>query len=70
MTAIANVYCYFERRAMSTAPKWEWNHQIVDGGQSYKGYDQLINFRWGFDKNNDDYNLRLNDPTLGYDEVW
>lgn len=70
MTAIANVYCYFERRAMTSTPQWHWNPEIVDGGQAYNGYDQLINFRWGFDKNNELYNDRLNDPVLGYDEVW
>ena len=68
MTAIANVYCYFERRTMTSAPAWEWNPYLVDG--NYTGYDQLTNFRWGFDKNNEIYEKRLNDPALGYDEVW
>lgn len=73
MAAIANVYCYFERRNM-TGPNWSWKASLVDGGD--KGYDQLTNFRSGFLKNNIKYGLdpsyseRLNDPALGYDEVW
>ncbi|MBE6444439.1 MAG: hypothetical protein E7019_00055 [Alphaproteobacteria bacterium] len=62
MTAIANVYCYFERRSMSD-PDWEWNTNYVDN------YDQISNFRLGFERDND-YSDRLNDPALGYDEVW
>ena len=65
MTAIANVYCYFERRNIDEAPAWKWNSNFVD-----TGYDQLTNFRFGFEKNNSEYNERLNDPALGYDEVW
>ena len=67
MTAIANVYCYFERRNM-TGPTWQWNSALVDGGGS--GYDQLTNFRKGYHKNNDNYRRRLNDPALEYDEAW
>ena len=70
MAAIANVYCYFERRDMKTAPIWKWNPKFVDGGDSGSGYDQLTNFRSGFLKDNTEYNERLNDPALGYDEVW
>ena len=70
MAAIANVYCYFERRDMKTAPVWKWNTELVDGGDSGSGYDQLTNFRSGFLKNNTEYNKRLNDPALGYKEVW
>ena len=79
MTAIANVYCYFERRIWSGDTAWEWNNEYVDGGGIVKsdgsitpgvGYDQLTNFRSGFEKNNAPYNKRLNDPALGYDEVW
>ena len=79
MTAIANVYCYFERRIWSGDTAWEWNNEYVDGGGTVNsngsitpgvGYDQLTNFRFGFEKNNVDYNKRLNDPALGYDEVW
>ena len=65
MTAIANVYCYFERRNMPAPTSWSWGSSYVD-----TGYDQLTNFRYGFEKHNDKYNLRLNDPALGYDEVW
>ena len=67
MTAIANVYCYFERRDMDN-PDWKWKTHLVDGGSS--GYDQLTNFRRGYNKNNSDYTDRLNDPVLKYDEVW
>ena len=79
MTAIANVYCYFERRAFESDPDWTWNNTYVDGGGIVNsngsitpgvGYDQLTNFRFGFEKNNEAYNERLNDPALGYDEVW
>lgn len=79
MTAIANVYCYFERRIWSGDTAWEWNNEYVDGGGTVNsngsitpgvGYDQLTNFRFGFEKNNVPYNKRLNDPALGYDEVW
>ena len=65
MTAIANVYCYFERRDINETPSWSWNPDYVD-----TGYDQLTKFRFGFEKNNTDYYKRLNDPALNYDEVW
>ena len=73
MAAIANVYCYFERRDMPD-PNWSWKTSLVDGGD--RGYNQLTNFRSGFlknnigDKLNPSYSKRLNDPALGYDEVW
>ena len=67
MAAIANVYCYFERRNM-TNPDWGWKQNLVDGGAV--GYNQLTNFRSGYLKNNPSYRERLNDPALGYDEVW
>ena len=67
MAAIANVYCYFERRNM-TNPDWGWKQNLVDGGAV--GYNQLTNFRSGYLKNNSSYRERLNDPALGYDEVW
>lgn len=67
MAAIANVYCYFERRNMEN-PTWSWKQNLVDGGAV--GYNQLTNFRSGYLKNNDSYRERLNDPALGYDEVW
>ena len=67
MAAIANVYCYFERRNMED-PTWSWKQNLVDGGAV--GYNQLTNFRSGYLKNNDSYLERLNDPALGYDEVW
>ena len=65
MTAIANVYCYFERRDIFETPAWSWDSNYVD-----TGYDQLTNFRFGFEKDNNAYNERLNDPALEYDEVW
>lgn len=65
MTAIANVYCYFERRDISETPSWSWDGDYVD-----TGYDQLTKFRFGFQKNNSNYYKRLNDPALDYDEVW
>ena len=68
MTAIANVYCYFERRDINETPSWSWNPAYVD-----TGYDQLTKFRFGFTKYNspnDAYHKRLNDPALDYDEVW
>lgn len=67
MAAIANVYCYFERRDMEN-PDWNWNPNLVDGGGS--GYNQLTRFRRGYNKNNSDYTGRLNDPALEYDEAW
>lgn len=67
MAAIANVYCYFERRNMED-PTWSWKQNLVDGGAV--GYEQLTNFRSGYLKNNPSYRERLNDPALGYDEVW
>lgn len=68
MAAIANVYCYFERRNMTELPAWSWKQNLVDGGAV--GYNQLTNFRSGYLKNNPSYRERLNDPALGYDEVW
>lgn len=67
MTAIANVYCYFERRKMTTSPVWSWDSSIVD-----TKYDQLTNFRNGFNKDNSnsDYVKRLNDPSLKYNDPW
>ncbi len=76
MTAISNVYCYFERRVMSN-PDWSWKSDLVD-----TGYDQIANFRSGYAKtgrstggagyNSGDssYRDRLNDPALGYDDPW
>ena len=76
MTAISNVYCYFERRVMSS-PDWSWKPGLVD-----TGYDQISNFRLGYTKTgkhssgasyvsgDTSYRDRLNDPALGYDDPW
>ena len=66
MTAIADVYCYFERRSLSN-PSWGWKNTLVHN------YDQMTNFRKGFDKESrdgDDYVDRLNDPALKYNDPW
>lgn len=75
LTAIANVYCYFERRKVDT---WEWNPDLVD-----TGYNQLQNFRTLTDEkkgkntsgtlkydSSRDYQDRLNDPALKYNNPW
>ncbi len=71
LSAIANVYCYFERRPSGVRPNFvdglNWNSALVDTK------DQLTSFRSGIDnssKANSAYTNRLNDPTLGYDDVW
>lgn len=65
LTAIANVYCYFERRAV-TGETFRWNSDLVD-----TGYNQLTNFRTlTSDKDGGAYEKRLDDPALGYSEPW
>ena len=65
LTAIANVYCYFERRAVS-GETFRWNSDLVD-----TGYNQLTNFRTlTSDKDGGSYQKRLDDPALGYNEPW
>ncbi len=60
MSAIANVYCYFER---DNVTGWTWKNE-------YTGtYDQLTSFRSGYEKDAN-YKNRLNDPALGYTEAW
>lgn len=72
VTAVADVYCYFERRDTS------WNRALVD-----TGYDQMGNFRsddrkrgeLGASKGNYNtgttkYEDRLNDPALKYNDIW
>lgn len=66
MTAIADVYCYFERRSLSN-PNWGWQSNLVHN------YDQMANFRSGFDKSSkggSGYVDRLNDPALEYNDPW
>lgn len=55
----ATVYCYFNRAESI------WNSTLVD-----KTYDQLNNWRAVHQKNNTNYNNRLNDPSLGYSDPW
>ncbi len=68
LTAIANVYCYFERRIVS-GETFRWDTNLVD-----TEYNQLTNFRTLKDnkkgKNNTNYQNRLNDPALEYDDPW
>lgn len=63
MSAIANVYCYFERDNIISYPKWTWERNYIGT------YDQLNSFRSGYEKDSG-YADRLNDPTLGYTEAW
>ena len=78
MAAVANVYCYFDRHPLTsgTSRKWTWGNSPV-----YQ-YDQLNNYRQGYDKGasgdaeawgegkSDDDGSYINDPTLGYDDAW
>lgn len=75
--AIANIYCYFERHPLTGSGgsrAWTWG----DSGPVYT-YDQLNNFRIGENRYKktvtvgDATGLKsdiLNDPTLGYDDMW
>ncbi len=63
MSAIANVYCYFERDNTTSYPRWTWERNYIGT------YDQLNSFRSGYEKDSG-YTNRLNDPTLGYTEAW
>lgn len=59
LAAIANVYCFFDRSVFGS-----------DGRVDHT-YDQLREIRGDFDKSpTSGYRDRLNDPTLGYKEVW
>ena len=78
MAAVANVYCYFDRHPLTsgTSRKWTWGNSPV-----YQ-YDQLNNYRQGYDKGasgdaeawgtgkSDDDGSYVNDPALGYDDAW
>lgn len=61
MSAIANVYCYFERD--NVAGQWTWKREYIGD------YDQLNSFRSGYEKDTN-YKNRLNDPALSYTEAW
>ena len=60
MSAIANVYCYFDRSNFRANSNWK---EMVDD------YNQLKNFKSGFAKDNV-YKARLNDSALSYTESW
>lgn len=86
MAAVANVYCYFDRKPLG-ATNWTWG----DNTPVYQ-YDQLNYFRAGYSKGasknasggaaaawgsssgkdtpSTDRGAAINDPTLGYDDVW
>ena len=77
LIAIANVYCYFERRNKvivydtdgsvlinKTVNDWNKNDNVVD-----TTYNQLENFRASFGKDSN-YTNRLNDPALKYNDPW
>lgn len=75
MEAYATVYCYFDRTNMQDSG---------NDGKYVDQYDQLNNFRLGYDKtnanakdfqdgdvtNNNAYINRLDDPTLKYNDPW
>lgn len=65
LEAYATVYCYFDRTNLYKSGQ---NPIYVDP------YDQLNNFRKGYEKSqpgvNTDYLDRLNDPSLKYKEPW
>ena len=61
LTAVADVYCYFERRY----GKANWNNNLVD-----TGYNQLSNTYQTEKSKKSDYYKRLNDPNLKYQEQW
>ncbi len=57
--AYTTVYCYFDRKNSG------FNDEYVD-----KEYDQINNFRDFYEKDNPNYNTRLNDPALKYKDPW
>ncbi len=59
MAGVASVYCIFDRNPLGGG--FVWDDKYVND------YDQLRNFRSGHEKSSD---LQLNDPDLGYDDVW
>ena len=66
MAAIADTYCYFERSNGYV----EWNGSGGNNNEIDTEYDQLENFRSGFDGKPSGYVDRLNDPTLKYTDPW
>ena len=75
MAAVANVYCYVDRKPLGTTD-WTWK----DNTPVYQ-YDQLNNYRQGYDKGavsgatgwgsgSAGDGSTINDPALGYDDAW
>ncbi len=62
LSAVADTYCYFERDTGYV--KWQ-DATMVD-----TGYDQILNYRTGYDSKPSDYVGRLNDPNLKYKDPW
>lgn len=62
MAGIANVYCAFDRYDFE-GNNWKWGLEspVYD-------YDQIKNYRFGNAKSG--WEDTVNDPTLGYDDVW
>ncbi len=77
MAALASVYCYFDRHPLTsgTSRVWTW------GSSPVYQYDQLNNYRQGYDKGavsgatgwgsgSAGDGSTINDPALGYDDAW
>lgn len=62
LSAVADTYCYFERDTGYV--KWQ-DETMVD-----TGYDQILNYRTGYDSKPSGYVNRLNDPNLEYRDPW
>lgn len=65
LSAVADTYCYFERD--NTYVKWDDNGgtNLID-----TEYDQISNYRKGYDNKPSGYVKRLNDPNLEYRDPW
>lgn len=65
LSAVADTYCYFERD--NTYVKWDENGgtNLID-----TEYDQISNYRKGYDNKPSGYVNRLNDPNLEYRDPW
>ncbi len=65
MATVANVYCYFDRNPLKDGNRtWTWGTDTP----VYQ-YDQLNNYRSG-NKKDATWGAAVNDPQLGYDDVW
>lgn len=62
LSAVADTYCYFERDTTYVA--WQ-DSTLVD-----TDYDQINNFRTGYNNKPSGYVGRLNDPKLKYTDPW